>query len=71
METIIFYVEGMSCGHCAKSIQGSLEQLEGVWHSDVSVVDKTVKIMYEISKIDIKNLIKAITDTGYQVIAYN
>lgn len=33
----------------------SLEQLEGVWHSDVSVDDKTVKIMYEISKIDIKN----------------
>lgn len=71
METIIFHVEGMSCSHCAKSIQGTLDKLEGVCHSDISVDDKTVKIMYEVPKIKIETLIKAITDTGYQVIAYN
>ena len=68
METIIFNVEGMSCGHCVSSIKEALNELEGVCHSNISLEDKTVEVKYDTSLIDVNALKVAIVDTGYQVI---
>jgi len=69
METIIFNVEGMSCGHCASSIKEALNELEGVCHSNVSLDDKTVEVKYDTSVIDVNKIKETIVETGYQVIA--
>ena len=68
METIIFNVKGMSCGHCVSSIKEALNELEGVCHSNVSLDDKTVEVKYDTSVIDLSKVKEAIVDTGYQVI---
>lgn len=69
METIIFNVEGMSCGHCVSSIEGALNKTEGVCHSKVALNEKTVEVMYETSKIKSDTLKEVIEDTGYQVVS--
>lgn len=69
METIIFNVEGMSCGHCVSSIEGALNGVDGVCHSKVSLADKTVEVRYETAKVEVDQLREAIEDAGYQVAA--
>ena len=69
MEKIVFHVEGMSCSHCVRSIEGALNELEGVCHSKVDLTNKTVEVMFEATKVKVDKLTEAIEDTGYQVVA--
>ncbi len=58
-------VNGMSCGHCAKSVQGSLEQISGVEAVEVNLQEKiaTITSSTVISEHLIKN---AIEEEGYE-----
>ncbi|WP_160720591.1 copper chaperone CopZ [Bacillus sp. USDA818B3_A] len=67
MEKITLKVNGMSCGHCVKSIEGSVGELQGV---------KTVKVQLETGNVDVEfnpaivtlsKIKETIDDQGYDV----
>ncbi|MDF2922706.1 MAG: copper resistance protein CopZ [Paenibacillaceae bacterium] len=59
-------VEGMSCGHCAKSVEGALSAIGAKGTVDLNA--KTVTVQYDESKLDQTALKAAIEDQGYDVV---
>lgn len=39
MEKVTLNVEGMSCGHCVKSVEGSLGKLEGISKKSILITE--------------------------------
>lgn len=59
-------VEGMSCGHCAKSVEGALQTIGAKGKVDLDA--KTVTVEYDEAKLDQAALKAAIEDQGYDVV---
>ncbi|MDM8102803.1 MULTISPECIES: copper chaperone CopZ [Oceanobacillus] len=60
-------VQGMSCGHCVSSIEGSVGELNGVESVKVHLQDGKVDITFDGYKVDLKDITEAIEDQGYDV----
>jgi copper chaperone len=56
-------IEGMSCGHCVKSVKGALEELEGVSVEEVDLGGARVR--YDPARIDRNAIARAIEEAGY------
>jgi copper chaperone len=65
MAEITLTVEGMSCQHCVMNVQKSLDRIEGIRSSTVSVGSVTVDIADPAQK---DSVVKAIQDAGYKVV---
>ena len=61
----IFNVEGMSCGHCEKTITKALLALDAQAHI---VIDRTAQRVQVASSQSRAVLAKAIADEGYRVL---
>jgi len=61
-------IKGMSCGHCIIAVQKSLANLK---LEKIDVEIGSAEVEYDESKLDEKELIKAIEDAGYKVIDPN
>ncbi|MDY0410221.1 copper chaperone CopZ [Virgibacillus soli] len=61
-------VKGMSCGHCVSSVNGALEQLDGVDAVEVSLETGKVDVSYDESKVTLTQLQDAIEEQGYDVV---
>ncbi|WP_438448890.1 cation transporter [Gorillibacterium sp. sgz5001074] len=59
-------VEGMSCGHCVKSVEGALKQAGASGTVDLNA--KTVTVQYDESKLNLDAIKAAIEDQGYDVV---
>jgi copper ion binding protein len=64
-----FKVPGMSCAHCKAAVEGELNRLSGVEHSNADVEKGTVEIAYDESQVSTEQLIEAIEEAGYTVAA--
>ena len=64
IETTI-QVEGMSCQHCVMRVKKAVEGLSGIVKSDVQVGQ--VKVAFEESKIQQKEIEDAIVKAGYKI----
>jgi len=63
---VTLQVQGMSCGHCVKSIENSVGALNGV--EKVNVQLETAKVDVEFNnEVDIKRITDTIEDQGYTV----
>lgn len=62
----IISIEGMMCDHCAGTVKGALEAVDGVKSVKVELKKKsaTVKLADEVSN---DTLSKAVTDSGFTV----
>ncbi|UNM90148.1 heavy-metal-associated domain-containing protein [Vagococcus sp. CY52-2] len=58
-------IEGMNCGHCSARIEKGLSELDGVNDVDVSLENKEADVVYDESKIAIKDIADKIEDLGY------
>lgn len=67
MKETTYKVPGMSCEHCKRSINLSLEDLEGIKNVDIDLNAKTVKIEFDETKVTDENLRGAIEDAGYDI----
>jgi copper chaperone CopZ len=66
MCTKTYTVTGMTCGHCASSVQGELRQLPGV--SDVQVDVATGKVtVTSVQPLDDAAVAAAVDEAGYAV----
>ena len=47
MDKQTFQIPKISCGHCTRTIENELKELEGVSSVEGSVADKTVTVAYQ------------------------
>lgn len=67
MVRTVLKVEGMSCSHCENAIKNSVCALDGVNAVNVDLLDKTVTVEYENSKVSIDRIKSEIKDLGYDI----
>lgn len=67
MEKVKLNVEGMSCGHCVKAIEGSVGEISGVAKVTVALEEGTVEVEYESSEVTLDTIKETIDDQGYDV----
>lgn len=65
----VLLVEGMSCGHCEKSVKNALGELEEISKVEVNLETKKVEVE-GVNLIDTV-LKEAIEDAGYEVLEIN
>jgi copper chaperone len=58
-------IEGMSCNHCAMSVQKAIESVAGV--TDAVVVIGGAKVLYDESKTSRDSIVNAVRNAGYKV----
>lgn len=67
MEKVTLNVQGMSCSHCVKSIEGSVGELKGVSNVKVYLENGTVDVEYNPNEVTLEAIKDAIDDQGYDV----
>ncbi len=67
MEKVTLNVEGMSCGHCVKAVEGSVGALNGVSSVKVDLDNKKVDIEFNEAQVTIDAIKETIDDQGYEV----
>lgn len=67
MQTKTLDVKGMTCGHCKMSVEGALENLDGVSTVEVDLNTGKVEVSYDESKVSLDNMKEAVEDQGYDV----
>jgi copper chaperone len=65
MQNATLKVEGMSCQHCVKAIEGALEEIGA--SGKVNLTEKTVEVQYDESKLTLEAVKEAIEEQGYDV----
>ncbi len=68
MEKLKLKVEGMSCGHCEIAVQDAVRKLPGIKKVKANKRRKEAAIEYDAAAVSTEQIVKAINDTGYQVI---
>ena len=69
MEKVLLNVTGMSCTHCEKAIKTAAGALDGVTGVEVDLMNKTVTVEFDKSKVSLEDIVKEIEDQGYEVVA--
>jgi copper chaperone len=67
MEKVTLNVEGMSCGHCVKSVEGSVGALNGVSTVKVDLENKKVDVEFNQDEVTLDVIKETIDDQGYEV----
>jgi copper chaperone len=67
MEKVTLNVEGMSCGHCVKAIEGSVGELNGVSTVKVDLENKKVDVEFNQEEVTLDVIKETIDDQGYEV----
>lgn len=60
-----FKIEGMSCGHCVKAVEIELSELD-LAKTEVDI--GSVKVEFDETTVDEKQIISAIEEAGFKVI---
>lgn len=66
-DTITLKIDGMHCTSCSMSIDGELEDTEGVLNASTKYASGETTIEYDESQVSIDTLKKVITKLGYTV----
>ncbi|MEI6840262.1 MAG: heavy metal-associated domain-containing protein, partial [Methanomicrobiales archaeon] len=61
-------ISGMHCATCAINIEESLSKVESVSNAQVNFGTDTAHLEFDPAKVSIKDLEKAVTDAGYEVV---
>lgn len=67
MEKVQLRVEGMSCNHCVRSIEGALGKLAGISKVSVSLKGKIVDVEFDPAKTNVNQMKEVIENQGYEV----
>jgi len=64
-----FKVPDMSCGHCKAAVEGELNKLSGVEHSNANFEKGIVEVRSDDGRVTTNELMGAIEEAGYTVTA--
>jgi copper chaperone len=67
MEKVTLNVQGMSCDHCVKAVEGSVGELNGVSSVKVNLKANTVDVEYNNQEVSLDKIKETIDDQGYDV----
>lgn len=67
MQNITLQVQGMSCGHCVKAVEGSVGALAGVNEVKVNLAEGLVDVAFDEAQVSIDQIKETIDDQGYDV----
>ncbi|MFS0776001.1 copper chaperone CopZ [Neobacillus sp. 3P2-tot-E-2] len=67
MEKVTLNVQGMSCDHCVKAVEGSVSELNGVSTVKVNLKANTVDVEYNNQEVSLDKIKETIDDQGYDV----
>ncbi|KGR77161.1 copper chaperone CopZ [Ureibacillus manganicus] len=67
MGNVTLNVNRMSCGHCVKSIEGSVGSLDGVEQVKVDLGAGKVNVEFNDEKVTLEKIKETIDDQGYDV----
>lgn len=67
MQNVTLNVQGMSCGHCVKAVEGSVGKLQGVNEVKVNLDAAQVEVSFNESQVSIDQIKETIDDQGYDV----
>ena len=67
MEKVTLNVQGMSCGHCVKAVEGSVGVLNGVSSVKVDLKAAKVDVEFNPQEVSLDKIKDAIDDQGYDV----
>ncbi|OWY38489.1 hypothetical protein CEK28_12690 [Xenophilus sp. AP218F] len=67
MSELIMNVDGMTCGGCAKSVTGVLNEMAGVSEAEVSLEAKQARVVYDAAVVSPEELAAAVADAGFDV----
>lgn len=59
-EKKLLKIDGMSCGHCQKTVTGLLKNNEGVISAEVDLANKTAQVEFDSEKISIQTIAAAV-----------
>ena len=65
--TLSLPIEGMTCSSCVSHVQKALAELPGVSAAAVNLATAKVSLTYDPTKVDVRDMQKAVADVGYQV----
>lgn len=68
METAVFKVAGMSCGHCQAAVTKALQGVAGVSRAEVDLERGEARVTYDPGRVSIENLRAAVEEAGYEVV---
>jgi copper chaperone len=63
METLHLTIEGMTCSHCVRAVEGRLKQTPGVEVQDVKI--GSADLRYDPARTNVDDIAEAIADEGY------
>lgn len=67
LNKVIIKIEGMTCASCAQTIEKALNRTEGVKDANVNVATEKATIKYDPNVLNVGQLEKVVSDTGYGV----
>ena len=67
VDRVTLKVEGMSCGHCVKSIENSVSAISGVDKVDVQLDSGTVNVEFNKDVVVVEQITSTIEDQGYTI----
>ena len=67
MEKVTLNVQGMSCGHCVKAVEGSVGVLNGVSSVKVDLKSAKVDVEFNSQEVSLDKIKETIDDQGYDV----
>jgi copper chaperone len=68
MENVTLKVEGMSCDHCVKAVEGSVGALKGIESVKVDLKAGTVNVKFTPDVITLDQIKETIDDQGYDIV---
>lgn len=66
MQTTTLNVEGMSCNHCVKAVEGAVQEVGAQGTVDLNA--KTVDVSYDEAAVSLDAIKSAIEEQGYDVV---
>lgn len=67
MENVVLNVQGMSCGHCVKAVEGCVTELRGINEVKVDLGAAQVAVAFDASQVTVEAIKEAIEEQGYDV----
>jgi copper chaperone len=67
IEDVVLSVPDISCEHCVKTINGTLEKLSGVESVSTDIPTKSVHVRYDQGQLSLEHIEATLDDAGYAV----
>jgi Cu+-exporting ATPase len=65
MKKVIFSIKGMHCTSCAMSIDGELEDTDGVINASTNYAKQKLDVEFDDAKISEQKIIEKVKEVGY------